>query len=726
MRTTLFVITLVVAGLVGWPLTVLAEKTRSAPLHSTLEEELSVRRVVWPVFVNAKKARDTEFCLGLPPERIRVTEDGSRVTVTGLDQERRPTLYALLIDTSKSMFEKNALHLAREAAKGFVERLEPHESIAVYSFDDTFLLRAPVARMESPAAREEMKRAIDGIEVASGETLLRDAMNQLILQVESFPERKVIIVLTDGVDTMSRLAADRVLGTAMSTPRQNVTVYTVGIGIWMYSGVFVRQLAELTGGKYFDLRDPDQIGATFEEVRARLARESYLTWIPQPFGQGSKDPDDAVYTFREVRIKSLDKRCKIDNPREYRFSSRHSTKAPDFVSADGSPTLPAIRPLPLGRHWQVGGPEPFELVADVDSMHVTFIDVVREWGVMPNEPFPVLPSALSDEEVFDVRSFRVVVPTLDELLDGGLSQPEDILLYWFRNDARPLAASLGESLVHGTTFLELREALAESLYAYYPPYRSWTRERLAEPLERYLRYRFPDRGDNTIQRLLLARLTQPSTPEIGMYLVTWLGDISARELASRLERRAINELLTAPDSKVQASRDLAGMVDRRWGIIQHWFPEGAPVRILAPLVPLYDAGRREIGFYRVILPRADGQGEVARVPERPYGLRFVVEMLAGDGTRVALRSDGWRVAAVSHRTVIIEPRVLHRTALEFERQFGDATERGTLILVREHEALDVLPLCVESLSGISAIDDAVASLRLPVCGAEIPVEVENP
>ena len=249
MRTTLFVIALVVAGLVGWPLTVLAEKTRSAPLHSTLEEELSVRRVVWPVFVNAKKARDTEFCLGLPPERIRVTEDGSRVTVTGLDQERRPTLYALLIDTSKSMSEKNALHLAREAAKGFVERLEPHESIAVYSFDDTFLLRAPVARMESPAAREEMKRAIDGIEVASGETLLRDAMNQLILQVESFPERKVIIVLTDGVDTMSRLAADRVLGTAMSTPRQNVTVYTVGIGIWMYSGVFARQLAELTGGK---------------------------------------------------------------------------------------------------------------------------------------------------------------------------------------------------------------------------------------------------------------------------------------------------------------------------------------------------------------------------------------------------------------------------------------------------------------------------------------------
>jgi len=720
------VVTLILAGLGESATPALARPSGSAPVRSTLEEEMSVRRVVWPVFVNAKKAEDIEFCLGLPPERIRVTEDGARVTVKSLDQEHRPTLHALLIDTSESMSEKDSLHLARDAAKRYVDHLQPHESIVVYSVDDIFLQRTPVTRMDGLAAKEEIKQAIDAIEASAGLTLLRDALNQLILHIESFPERKVIIVLTDGVDTMSRLEPDRVLGTAMSTPRQNVTIYTVGIGIWTYSGGFVRQLAELTGGKYFGIREPDQIGATFEEVRARLARESYLSWTPDPFGRGRKDPDDAQYTFREVRIKSLDKRCKIDNPREYSFSSLLPAKAPDFVPAGDTPSLPAVRVLPVGRHWQVGGAEPFELVADRGSMRGTFIDMVREWGVMPDETFPVMPATLTNEEIFDVRPFEVVVPALEELLDGQLSRPEDILLYWLRNDVRPVAGMPNAGLVHGTTFLELREALAESFYAYYPSYRSWVRQRLAEPLERRVRYRFPERDDETIQRLLLARLSQPSTREIAMYLATWLGDLSAEELTSRLERRAINGLLGASDLDAVASRELADLVARRWGDLGQWFPEGGQVRILAPLVPLYDADRREIGFYRVILPRADGDGSVASVAPQPYGLRVVVELLTDGDTSVALRSEGWRAAKVSHRktTLPVEddavdppaPRIVHRTTLEFEREDGGESARGTLVLIHAEEMPDGPPVCVEHLTSQPTIDDAVASLELPVCG----------
>ena len=157
MRTVPFALMLTLTGLVVPGTTTFADPRQSAPVHSTLEEELSVGRVVWPVFVSAKKADDTEVCLGLSPEHVRVTEDGSRVTVTSLDQERRPPLYALLIDTSESMSEKNSLHLAREAAKLYVDQLQPQESIAIFSFDDIFLLRAPVTRMDNPAAKEEMK-----------------------------------------------------------------------------------------------------------------------------------------------------------------------------------------------------------------------------------------------------------------------------------------------------------------------------------------------------------------------------------------------------------------------------------------------------------------------------------------------------------------------------------------------------------------------------------------
>ena len=59
------------------------------------------------------------------------------------------------------------------------------------------------------------------------------------------------------------------------------------------------------------------------------------------------ESSSAEYTFREIRIKSLDKRCKVDNPREYRFSSHLPTKAPDFVSTAVEPS-PWFTPLLAG------------------------------------------------------------------------------------------------------------------------------------------------------------------------------------------------------------------------------------------------------------------------------------------------------------------------------------------------------------------------------------------
>jgi Mg-chelatase subunit ChlD len=735
MRSSVLLVSLSIAASVGCLGVARAGDAASAPIHSSLEEQMAVHRVVWPVFVEPRDPVDTDHCLGLPPDRVRVTEDRTAVEVTSLDRERRPTLHALLIDTSESMSERNSLHLAREAAKRYVAQLQSHDSIAVYSFDDVLVQRAPVTRMADADARRKVQAAIDDIAASGGLTHLRDALNQLVLHAESYPERKVIIVLTDGVDTMSRLSPARVLGTAMSTPRQNVTIYTVGIGITPYAGGFVRQLAELTGGKYFGIREPDQIGATFQEVGARLARESYLGWIPRPFGQGRKDPADEVYTFREVHIKSLDRRCKIDNPREYRFASNAPTKAPDFVLDVDQPALPATRLLPIGRHWQVEGETPFELTAERDSMHGRFVDVVREWGVIPGESFPIRPSSLSDDEVFQVRPFRVVVPPLAELLGGGLSGPEDVLLYWLRNDIEPVdptSGSRGEYLVHGTTLLELRESLAESLYAFYPSYRRWAQERLVEPVERTIRYRFPDQDDETVRRLLTARLSQPSTREIGMSLATWLGDISAQELVSRLERRAINALLARAASWSRADCRLAVLIEENWDALRRWFPEDEQVRILAPLVPVYDEDRGEIGFYRVILPRADSEGTLASVPRRPFALQFVERLLAAGAAGDLLDSGEWQVSEVSYRTVTTPaaepapPHVVHRTELEFVRNRGSRDELGTLVLVRRPTTTEGPILCVEGPTGLAGIDEAVAALHLSACDPRSqPVSVRS-
>jgi len=134
-------------------------------------------------------------------------------------------------------------------------------------------------------------------------------------------------------------------------------------------------------------------------------------------------------------------------------------------------------------------------------------------------------------------------------------------------------------------------------------------------------------------------------------------------------------------------------------------------------VPIYDEGRGEIGFYRVILPRADGHGDVASVPEQPFGLRFIAELLSDEETRLWLRSEGWRVAGVDHGKSYLpaEPRVGRWTELKFERGNGNGSERGTLTLFHDREALSGAPLCVERLTALPTIDLAIAMLELTKC-----------
>jgi hypothetical protein len=128
----------------------------------------------------------------------------------------------------------------------------------------------------------------------------------------------------------------------------------------------------------------------------------------------------------------------------------------------------------------------------------------------------------------------------------------------------------------------------------------------------------------------------------------------------------------------------------------------------------------------VILPRADVDGKVAAVAPRPFGLRFVGELLSDGDSRETLRHEGWRLAAIRQSKTALPvdgdapetpaPRIVHRTELEFEREDEDPPARGKLVLLHAEEMPDAPPLCVEHPTGQPTIDDAVALLELPVCG----------
>ena len=112
--------------------------------------------------------------------------------------------------------------------------------------------------------------------------------------------RKVILLLTDGEDTDSNASGNDVLRRAIS---EDVMIYSIGLEVEYFNGLrYVstrpgrnfRRLAEETGGGYFELRETDELGATFTRVAQELHSQYLLGFAP--------DRRDGASHTLEVRV----------------------------------------------------------------------------------------------------------------------------------------------------------------------------------------------------------------------------------------------------------------------------------------------------------------------------------------------------------------------------------------------------------------------------------------
>jgi Ca-activated chloride channel family protein len=102
---------------------------------------------------------------------------------------------------------------------------------------------------------------------------------------ESKAPEKVLVVLTDGNDTASRMPPDRAADIAK---QDRITVHTVGIGKPDAAGEdkldvdVLRKIAETTGGRYFfgqDQRQLAEIYAVLDTITP--ANQTVLSWRPK-------------------------------------------------------------------------------------------------------------------------------------------------------------------------------------------------------------------------------------------------------------------------------------------------------------------------------------------------------------------------------------------------------------------------------------------------------------
>jgi Ca-activated chloride channel family protein len=165
-----------------------------------------------------------KYVSGLTGNDFEVFEDGVKQAVTFFAREEVPVDVALLVDTSASM--ESDLALVKSAATGLVTRLRPADRAIVVDVKGSTSIA-----QELTSDRTSIARAIRGL-AAGGETAVYDAVYVILRELDRVRRtaaevrRQALVVLTDGIDTRSRLSFEDVLNLAR---RSNVSIYVVAL-----------------------------------------------------------------------------------------------------------------------------------------------------------------------------------------------------------------------------------------------------------------------------------------------------------------------------------------------------------------------------------------------------------------------------------------------------------------------------------------------------------------
>jgi Ca-activated chloride channel family protein len=158
----------------------------------------SVTYVPVPVIVTGS---DGQPVAGLTEADFRVFEDAVEQKIDRVIAMATPFSVALLVDTSASMRLK--LEEVQQAVLTFIETLRGDDSLMLASFDDRVFAQSPFT-----VDRDRLRRGVLQMGRGAG-TRLFDAIDLVAENyLDALPGRKAVVLLTDGVDTRSRLASE--------------------------------------------------------------------------------------------------------------------------------------------------------------------------------------------------------------------------------------------------------------------------------------------------------------------------------------------------------------------------------------------------------------------------------------------------------------------------------------------------------------------------------------
>jgi Ca-activated chloride channel family protein len=214
--------------------------------------------------------------------RPQVGQAGSVVPAEGID-------IVLALDVSGSMTEatlgdKTRLDVAKDVLDGFIAGRE-NDRLGLVTFRSQSLVLSPLT-LDYEALQQLVDRA-DESPMPDGTAIGLAVADSLNLLRESRARSRVVILLTDGENNrfeVEPLAAARIAATL------KIRVYTIGVVDAPPEGTMprpdlnvneqaLRQMAEVSGGRYYRADSPDTLASIYKEIgnleKSRVSRERF-------------------------------------------------------------------------------------------------------------------------------------------------------------------------------------------------------------------------------------------------------------------------------------------------------------------------------------------------------------------------------------------------------------------------------------------------------------------
>ena len=248
------------------------------------------------VYVDAFVSQRRDPVIGLTAADFELKDNGVVQRLDLIAAESMPLLAVLVFDSSNSLAGERLAAL-QASGKAFLESLRPQDEVSLFTFaGETQWLARPTTD------KATVVRALDALQ-PGGATAVLDALYAALVLPQT-QGRTLVVLFTDGEDNMSWLEWRQMRVVA---ERSNALIHVVGLKRAEEGGApmpamdlsgrmlpmtgtpsmeflhtwGMRQIAESTGGRYWEAESPARLKSAFAAITETMSQRYILSYEPQ-------------------------------------------------------------------------------------------------------------------------------------------------------------------------------------------------------------------------------------------------------------------------------------------------------------------------------------------------------------------------------------------------------------------------------------------------------------